>query len=359
MDMEDIEDKLSIFVGDIGGIEPSAGYILVELDVSYSKIRGCGGLLELEYNEYFELWDSVEHRSLSGVVVSLPRGDIYRGLYYDRSIELSVGDRVWFDYRANSIDRRVIRSSGNVYLLIDYQWCYVSRGIGGVRVLNGYSLIDANSSGRSLLIKDVLSGEELDISVLGDIKIGNLPIGSYLGGVVGKDIDEQVGRLCYIGGIIERYKADPDFRDSYYYDSRYKLEVGMDIIIDYSYNIKLENGCHLYFDDGKEYYRVLRKDMLGVYLGGGRTNMYLFGNRCLIKLDRVSCECGGIHLVNVEKSHSGVVVVGDEGTDREYKQLYVGDRVLLRKGYFARYKFEEGGDEYIICEVTDTVKVIE
>lgn len=192
-------------------------------------------------------YEPQQHAVTSGVVTAVPerivfnRKDLGASMQYDVDMELRVGDRVIFDYKAESIVKQRQTPLDGSYAL-RYDDIYVA--------IRGDQIIPVNG---------VLLVEALPTTVEEDVQRA-LKSGLELPETVTKEYSEIMGVVRYLGAPCRGYlMADPDLTDIH--DD---IRVGDTVCFNPVYAIPLQYELHQIIDKGKVLYRLRRKDVLAI-----------------------------------------------------------------------------------------------
>jgi len=206
------------------------------------------GNLKLYYDNSF---DDYRNAVVTGTVMSTP--DKLRfgpgGMHYKTEMELQKDDMVWFHFMSfvnampgenQDIVKKYECEGEDWYcILVNYGSIFIARRDDKIIPLNGYCLVEPTK------------GE--------DIWKSNVLIQSGLTKEFYKH-SETFGVVKHLGAPIEKYVKDayPPDDDS--------LNEGDTVVLDHACDIPLEVDLHrtLERENKKPYYRVLRKDILGV-----------------------------------------------------------------------------------------------
>ena len=131
-----------IRVRNINDWQPYKGHVLIKA-VSKENFTTKSGVIigflpEKQFGEGKES-HVADFTETEGEVVALPLIHYTEG--YVVPNEIQVGDRVWFSYRG-SVGATEVISEGIKYMLVDYSYLIASRGDVGIKILNGYVLVE-------------------------------------------------------------------------------------------------------------------------------------------------------------------------------------------------------------------------
>lgn len=252
-----------------------------------------GGIIMISETETD--WQPDVHADRVGIVKHVPSQLIKkRDHLWKTTVEVKVGDMVWFDPMVAMNSDIIITDQGEYYLL-DYFSLHIVRRGDDVVCLNGYCIFD--------LVHDT------SMSPLA-IDFGKL--------------DSRYGILKYKGSC-----------NSYYYtglSDDERLEIG-DKCIFKSPPVTLEGGYHNVFE-GKEQYRISQRYNAVGFIRDGR--LYASTNHVVIVPQMPSHTASGLEIPAPYRKPNGYGEVYDSG----YYELSKGDHIKYPIGSFVTIEFE-------------------
>jgi co-chaperonin GroES (HSP10) len=215
-------------------------HVLVRFDRDNDEILMSNG----EKLKLVTAWEPYMHSVTSGVVEAVCEKLLYdpknpSSALYKVPIEVKVGDRIIFDYKAEDTLRKDFAPINGCYPL-RYDSIYVAIRGQEVIPVNGIVIVEADDATVDEQVQAVLkAGLETTL----DIKSMK---------------SKQYGTIRYIGSPVEQYAQafDQDF-----YEPDADLKVGDRIHFDSRYAIELQYPLHQILDKGRTLYRLRRKNI--------------------------------------------------------------------------------------------------
>lgn len=197
-------------------------------------------------------WEPLMHAVTSGVVTHVPNKLIFNrknpnSVQYDVDMEVQVGDRVIFDFKAESEVRKVAAPIDGSYPL-RYDDIYVVIREGEVIPINGIVLVEACDTTEEEDVKKAMEFLHLPDTVL-------------------KEKSEVMGYVRYIGTPCRGFLNAP--AELTEVDDH--VSVGDKVLFHHAYAVELQYSMHQIINKGKVLYRMRRKDIFAVMeksLGG-------------------------------------------------------------------------------------------
>ena len=206
------------------------------------------GSLKLYYDNSFK---DEENAPVTGEVIAPPRALTYgpEGCFNETEMEIKKGDQVWFHYLCyinakpgnNSAGGRYFTIEGDSaeYILVKYDQMYLAKRGEEIIPLNGHAIVEP------LPAEDMWESKVLIVPEISN-KIYKR--------------SETFGTVKYLGAPVKKYK-DPNIPPD-----DLQLKVGNVVAIEVFADIPIETELHQVLP--KTYFRVLRKDILGIVEDG-------------------------------------------------------------------------------------------
>ena len=191
-------------------------------------------------------WEPMMHAVTSGVVTHVPQNLIFdrerpdASVMYDVDMELQVGDRVIFDFKAESAVRKHGDIDGSYPLR--YDDIYVA--------IRGEQIIPVNG---------IILVEACETTVEEDVQQA-LKAGLELPDTVVKEKSERYGIVRHIGSPCRGFLQAPEELT----EVDDEVCVGDKIVFHPVYAIELQYSLHQILEKGKTLYRMRRKDVFAV-----------------------------------------------------------------------------------------------
>lgn len=190
-------------------------------------------------------WEPYKHAVTSGIVTHVPSRLIFNrkdrnSVQFDVDMEVQVGDRVIFDFKAESSVRKIAEPINGSYPL-RYDDLYVVIRNGEIIPINGIVLVEACDTTEEEDVKQAMKHLHLPDTVL-------------------KEKSEVMGYVRYIGTPCKGYLNAPveltEIHD--------EVNIGDKVTFHPSYAIELQYSMHQIIGKGKTIYRMRRKDIFGI-----------------------------------------------------------------------------------------------
>lgn len=224
-------------------MQPLFNTVMVKFDRDNDQLR-------LENGDCLFLatgWEPLKHAVTSGIVTHVPlklkfdRADRNTTLF-DVDMELQVGDRVIFDFKAESEVRKVATPVDGSYPL-RYDDIFVAIRGSQIIPVNGIVLVEACEVTEEEDVKQAMKHLAMPDTVV-------------------KEKSEVLGYVQHIGTPCRGFANAPsDFNEL---DDH--LSVGDKVTFHPSYAIELQYSLHQIIGRGKTMYRMRRKDVFAVYM---------------------------------------------------------------------------------------------
>ena len=188
-------------------------------------------------------WEPYMHAVTSGIVLAVPEKLIFdpinhNTLMFKVPMELQVGDRVIFDYKAEAQVKKEYEPIEGGYPI---RYDAIHLAIRGEEIIpvNGYVILEACESTEDEQIKNIIkAGLDLTQEIM-------------------STKSKQFGIVRYLGSPVLQY-AQLDVELGEENDI---LEVGQKVHFDSNYAVPLQYDLHQIIDKGKTLYRVRRKNI--------------------------------------------------------------------------------------------------
>lgn len=190
-------------------------------------------------------WDPLKHAVTSGIVTQVPNKLIFNrnhpnSMQYDVDMEVQVGDRVIFDFKAESSVRKIVEPINGSYPL-RYDDIYVVIRNSEIIPVNGIVLVEACDTTEEEDVKNAMKFLELPDTVI-------------------KEKSETMGYVRYLGTPCRGFLNAP----SELSEVDDHINIGDKVIFHHAYAVELQYSMHQIISKGKTLYRMRRKDIFGV-----------------------------------------------------------------------------------------------